>query len=105
MKALEFLQHKLQVLDDSIAKDDPFIVKTRAELRDAIEELKTMQADAQRFAGLRLILCEPDDTKREAMIAAVDQFVLSNDGDPRTPEDVGKLVDGMLLIAAAARHD
>lgn len=106
MKALEFLEHKLQVLDESVAKNDPFVTKTRSNLRDAIVELKHVAADAQRFAGLRMIICEPDIDKRDQMLEAIEVLMNAQPddmGDVPTPDRIDELVDAMLLTAAGAR--
>lgn len=106
MKALEFLEHKLQVLDDSIAKNDPFVAKTRSNLRDAIEELKSLSANAQRYAGLRMLICEPDTDARDRMLQAIETLMDAQPedmGDTPEPSRVDELVDAMLLTAAKAR--
>lgn len=72
---------------------------------DILESFDALAADAQRFAGLRLILCESDPTKRERIIEAVDKWMESNamPTDPPTPERVNELADAMILVAANAR--
>lgn len=70
--------------------------------------LSQVLADAQRFNGLRMILCEPDKAKRErmceALVASIERLTESfNDETIVTPEMVNAIADAALLAACEAR--
>lgn len=76
-----------------------------AELRCDIEALET---DAQRFNGLRMILCEPDKALRErcgeAFVESIERLTESFTSETNvTPEMVNAIVDTALLAACEAR--
>lgn len=53
-----------------------------------------LKADAQRFAGLRLVLTEQDETKRNAMLTIFEQF--TPESDDLTAEEVNRIFDTIL---------
>lgn len=79
--------------------------KCRGEVLAAFDQLV---ADAQRFKGLRMIVCESDKAKREKMLDAFEQRAAQfaerfGDVESVTPADVDEFVDLVLLAACEAR--
>jgi hypothetical protein len=77
---------------------------TNAEEAEFIAYIDALERDAQRFRAAVSCMSEPDDAKREAMMAAMDSYdpQLQQDAIP-TPERVCQVLDEMLLAAAKAR--
>jgi hypothetical protein len=105
VKALEYLEHKLQVLDDSVARNDPFIVQTRTSLRDAIDEIKQLAVDAQRFRGIALFVAETDPAAQQRMVEAFEKFAdIPEEIGAVTVESFGAMIDQLILKLAEARR-
>jgi hypothetical protein len=71
-------------------------------------DIVALEVDAQRFNGIRMIVCEPDKAKREKMLDAFEQRVAQfaerfGDVELVTPADVDEFVDLLLLAACEAR--
>jgi hypothetical protein len=72
----------------------------------SVDELNALTADANRYRGLRLIVCEPNEDVQERMFEAVDEVMtgLPDIKNAPTPEMVDGLFDTMIAAAAGARN-
>lgn len=71
------------------------------------EKLRVLQADAQRYRAMRLVLCEQDKPTQARMLEAVDKLIESHgeiEQDAVTPEVIDTVVDKLLLAIAGARN-
>jgi hypothetical protein len=72
-----------------------------------VAALDQLVADAQRFNGIRMVLCESNRNKQESIFEAiepvVDAFVEQHREQAPTPELINDLFDRLLLAACEAR--
>jgi hypothetical protein len=62
-------------------------------------------ADANRYRAIRALLCEPNESKRGIVFAAVDAFMCAQpdlDDGTLTPKRWDKVIDGLLQAARDA---
>lgn len=74
-----------------------------------LAEYEALVENANRFVGLRNIICMTDEAKRDRIVDAIDLFVTGQADfktmDAPTPERVNELVDGMIALAGAQDAD
>jgi hypothetical protein len=90
-----------------IADEHVYSDADREHLSRVVAALDQLAADAQRFNGLRMLMCEPDASLKDRMLDAIEShvnaFVAQHTDEVPTPELINELVDRMLLAACEAR--
>lgn len=95
---IEGLTKDLRELADAMqASTNAHTIRRVAELRAQADAVDALQVDADRYRGVRNVICAQDNATFEAIETFVDSFDTS---EPPTPERVDVLIDGMLLTAA-----
>ena len=69
-----------------------------------------LHADAQRYRGIRLMLCEQDEAIQARMFEALEKYgdtVPELDAEPKamTADRLDAIIDGAILAAAGARNE
>jgi hypothetical protein len=96
---------ELQALEAQVAT----IPASNAVNRQLADAVLALTPDAQRWRGVRLLLCEQDEAMRARMFEALEAYgdtVPELDTEPKgmALERLDEIIDGAILVAAGARN-
>lgn len=96
----ELVKDLRELADAMSASTNLHTINRVAQLRAQADAVEALQADADRYRGLRRVAMVDDEAKQDAVDTAMTQAIVRGADGPRTPEAFDAAIDAGLLACA-----